>query len=104
VHTNGVVQVNGANLSYETKGEGRRPLVLLHDGLLDRRVWDYQVEAFTQEFRVVRYDRRGYGGSAAPRKGFSDVEDLHCLLGHLGISKVWLMGASNGGRIATRID
>jgi len=74
-------------------------LVLLHDGLLDRRVWEHQFEAFAQEFRVIRYDRRGYGGSGAPRKEFSDVEDLHRLLKHLGISKVWLMGASNVGRI-----
>jgi pimeloyl-ACP methyl ester carboxylesterase len=59
-------------------------LVLLHDGLLDRRVWDDHFEAFAQRYRVVRYDRRGYGLSSVPNRPFSDVDDLRYLLGFLG--------------------
>ncbi len=43
----GRVRVNGAELYYEVAGEGQ-PLVLLHDGLLDRRLWDDQFVAFAR--------------------------------------------------------
>jgi 3-oxoadipate enol-lactonase len=81
----GRARVNGAELYYEIGGEGRS-LVLLHDGLLDRRVWDEQFVAFARLYRAIRYDRRGYGDSSARDRPFSEVSDLHGLLRHLGIS------------------
>ena len=99
VEDEGRVRVNGAELYYEVGGEGQ-PLVLLHDGLLDRRVWDGQFVAFARLYRTVRYDRRGYGNSSAPDRPFSEVSDLHQLLGHLGINEAYLLGMSNGGKVA----
>jgi pimeloyl-ACP methyl ester carboxylesterase len=93
------MRVNGAELYYEVRGEGQ-PLVLLHDGLLDRRVWDDQFAAFARLYRTIRYDRRGYGKSSAPDRSFSEVSDLHRLLSHLGINKACLSGISNGGKVA----
>ena len=61
----GKLRVNSAELYYEVAGESQ-PLVLLHDGLLDRRVWDDQFVAFGRLYRTIRYDRRGYGKSSAP--------------------------------------
>ena len=58
VEDRGRVRVDGAELYYEVGGEGRS-LVLLHDGLLDRRVWDDQFVDFARLYRTVRYDRRG---------------------------------------------
>jgi 3-oxoadipate enol-lactonase len=99
VEDRGRVRLNGAELYYEVSGVGQ-PLVLLHDGLLDSRVWDDQFVAFARLCRTIRYDRRGYGKSSVPDRPFSDVSDLHRLLRHLGTEKAYLMGISNGGKVA----
>jgi 3-oxoadipate enol-lactonase len=99
VEDEGKVLVNGAKLYYEFGGEGQ-PLVLLHDGLLDRRVWDDQFVAFARLYRTIRYDRRGYGKSSGAEQSFSDVSDLYRLLRHLGIDEPYLSGISNGGKVA----
>jgi pimeloyl-ACP methyl ester carboxylesterase len=99
VEDRGRVWVNGAELYYEVGGEGQ-PLVLLHDGLLDRRVWDDQFVAFARLYRTIRYDRRGYGKSSMPDRAFSDVSDLHRLLRHLSTERAYLMGIPNGGKVA----
>jgi 3-oxoadipate enol-lactonase len=99
VEDDGRVRVNGAELYCEIGGEGRS-LVLLHDGLLDRRVWDDQFVAFVPRYRIIRYDRRGYGKSSAPDRPFSDVSDLHRLLRHLNVDDAYLLGMSNGGKVA----
>jgi pimeloyl-ACP methyl ester carboxylesterase len=99
VEDEGRVRVNGAELYYDVGGEGH-PLVLLHDGLLDRRMWDDQFVAFARLYRTIRYDRRGYGKSSRPDRPFSDVSDLYRLLRHLGINEAYLLGISNGGKVA----
>ena len=99
VEDEGRVRVNGAELYYDVGGEGH-PLVLLHDGLLDRRMWDDQFVAFARLYRTIRYDRRGYGKSSRPDRPFSDVSDLYRLLRHVGIYEAYLLGISNGGKVA----
>src|SRR5215204_1654116 len=99
VEDEGRVRVNGAELYYEVGGEGH-PLVLLHDGLLDRRVWEDQFVAFARLYKTIRYDRRGYGKSSGPDRPFSDVSDLYRLLRHLGTDEAYLLGISNGGKVA----
>ena len=77
--------------------------MLLHDGLLDRRVWDDQFVTFARHYRTIRYDRRGYGNSSVPDRPFSDTSDLHRLLRHLDINEAYLLGMSNGGMTGTKI-
>ncbi len=84
---------------YEVAGDGPN-LVLIHAGFLDCRMWDEQFQLFSQHYRVVRYDVRGYGRSERPRAKYSDAADLRGLLEHLNIEKATLIGVSNGGRIA----
>src|SRR5688500_3428502 len=60
----GFAEVNGTRLYYETAGRGLE-VVLIHGGLVDSRLWDEQVGTLSKRFRVVRYDLRGYGRSAA---------------------------------------
>ena len=86
-------------LYYEVFGEGH-PLVFLHDGLVHREVWDAQVAAFAPDYRVIRYDRPGYGRSDPPDSAYSNVEDLEALLGHLGIDRAVIIGSSAGGGLA----
>ena len=58
----GTAPIEGADLYYEIAGEGPS-LVLAHAGFVDRRMWDDQFLVFAQHYRVVRYDRRGFGNS-----------------------------------------
>jgi pimeloyl-ACP methyl ester carboxylesterase len=92
----GTVPVNGTQLYYETLGEGH-PLVLLHGGYMDRRMWDDQFETFAQRYQVLRYDIRGFGKSEMPQVPYSSEEDLMTLLRHLNIEHTFLLGLSWGG-------
>lgn len=95
----GIAPVNGARLFYEVKGSGE-PVVLIHGGQLDSRMWDDQFDLVAREFRVLRYDVRGYGASSSPDRLYSDREDLAALLDYVGMRKVHLVGLSLGGRIS----
>ncbi len=90
----------GSKLYYETWGDAGPPLVLIHDGLLHREVWDAQIAPFAAGHRVVRYDRRGYGRSEAPAETYSNQADLLALLDHLGVERAVLVGSSGGGALA----
>jgi pimeloyl-ACP methyl ester carboxylesterase len=95
----GFAEVNGTRLYYEAAGEGPA-VVLVHGGLVDSRMWDAQMGPLSKRFRVVRYDLRGYGRSAAPAGEYYPVEDLRALLDYLKIDKATLVGLSLGGIIA----
>jgi 3-oxoadipate enol-lactonase len=97
----GFAEVKGAKLYYEVMGAGH-PLVLLHEGIADSRMYDDQFNAFAQRYRVVRFDLRGFGRSDLP-PGDEPValyEDLYGLLALLGIKKTYVLGMSMGGAIA----
>jgi len=96
----GYAEVDGGRLYYETSGKGLA-LVLIHAGFLDSRMWDTQFQLFSESYRVIRYDVRGFGKSDVPRTKFSDYKDLHGILVHVGVKTVSLVGVSNGGRIAS---
>src|SRR5712692_4395233 len=95
----GFAAANGTKLYYETLGEGH-PLVLLHGGYMDGRMWDDQFAVFAERYWVVRYDIRGFGKSKMPQVPYSNVQDLYELLKHLQIEKAYLLGLSLGGMIA----
>ncbi len=95
----GFVDVPGARLYYEDAGTGR-PLVLIHGGFLDRRMWDTQFQVLARDYRVIRYDVRAHGLSNADSVPFADHEDLDRLLEALGVDRATIIGLSMGGRIA----
>jgi len=95
----GTVEVDGARLWYEATGRGY-PLVLLHAGIADARMWDDQVATFAERYTVVRYDARGFGRSDPPVGPFSPRADLAGLLAALGIPRAHLVGCSMGGTVA----
>lgn len=86
-------------LSYELTGDGD-PVVFLHAGGMDARMWEGQVEAFTRTHTVIRCDLRGSGKSAPPRLPFSASDDVLAVLRHLGIERTSIVGSSLGGRTA----
>ena len=93
----GYADLNGARFYYEVAGEGE-PLVLVHAGIADRRMWDEQFEVFAQDYMVVRYDRRGFGRTAMAAGPFSHHLDLYELLRFLGVKRSILLGCSQGGK------
>jgi 3-oxoadipate enol-lactonase len=95
----GVAEVNGTKLYYETVGKGP-PVVLVHGGLVDSRLWNDQMKEFAKHHRVVRYDLRGFGRSAAAPQPFSHIEDLRALMDFLKIERATVVGLSVGGIIA----
>jgi 3-oxoadipate enol-lactonase len=97
--TRGFAEVNGARLQYEVAGEGD-PVVLIHAGICDSRMWDDQWAAFARHFRVIRYDVRGFGQSPAPSMTYAHRDDLYALLGDLGVEQAHLVAVSMAGRIA----
>ncbi len=92
----GTAHLEGADLYYEIAGEGSA-LVLAHAGFVDRRMWDEQFQVFAQHYRVVRYDRRGFGNSRLTPGSFSHRDDLYRLLKFLHIERAHLAGCSAGG-------
>ncbi|MCU0495102.1 MAG: alpha/beta hydrolase [Chloroflexaceae bacterium] len=95
----GFVPVEGAQLYYEVAGRGPA-VVLLHAGVADSRMWEAQFETFARQFRVLRYDQRGYGRSCTEPVSFSNRDDLLAVLRHVGIERAALIGNSRGGQIA----
>lgn len=90
-----------AGLSVQVSEAGRgAEVVCLHAGVADRRMWEPQQRALAEHWRVVAYDRRGFGGTRSEPGTFSQVGDLIALLDALQIDAAVLMGCSQGGRIA----
>jgi len=96
---NGVVNVGDGKLWYEIGGEGET-LVLIHAGVVDSRMWDDQWGAFTQHYRVIRFDQRGFGKSDPAQGPVSRREDLLRLLDALGVERAAFLGSSLGGETA----
>ncbi len=98
--SSGIAAVNGARIAYEISGRGP-VVVLVHGGGFDRRLWDDQLQALADGYRVLRYDVRGAGRSTAPDTlPFGHHEDLAALLRHLRIERATVVGQSLGARIA----
>jgi 3-oxoadipate enol-lactonase len=75
-------------------------VVFIHGWTLDLDAWELQVAALAGSFRVVRYDRRGFGLSEGTPGRAADLEDLGGLLDHLQIEAAALVGHSQGARVA----
>lgn len=88
------------NIYYEDLGEGK-PVVFIHGWPLSGSMWEYQVTQLPQQgLRCITYDRRGFGKSDRPFKGYdynSLAGDLKSLLDELDLNDVTLVGFSMGG-------
>jgi pimeloyl-ACP methyl ester carboxylesterase len=95
------LSVRGARLRYRVTGRGP-PLVLVHGWTLDLTMWEPQVAAFAESFRVVRFDRRGFGMSSGRPGLEQDVADIEALGTRLGLGRAALVGMSQGARAVAR--
>jgi len=95
----GTIATNAADLYYEVAGAGS-PVVFIHAGIADRRMWDKQFLPFAVRHRAIRYDQRGYGLTVARPVPHSHLRDLAVLLDFLEVERAHLVGCSKGGRLA----
>jgi pimeloyl-ACP methyl ester carboxylesterase len=95
----GFAHINGAKIYYESMGEGH-PFVMVHAAIAHLAMWGEQVDYFKNNYRVIRYDMRGFGKSLpVPRIDFQHDEDLRALMDFLNIDRAYLMGCSKGGSV-----
>ena len=93
------IRIGDTELYYEINGRGF-PIVFIHAGVADHRMWDPQIAAFSRNFQVICYDMRGYGKSRPTKQPFSHFQDLFEFMKAIGISKAHLVGCSKGGGVA----
>lgn len=92
-------------IAYDRAGPvGDTPVVLVHAGIADRRMWDPLWQALTAERDAVRLDLRGFGESTTPPRGqLAPVDDVLETLTELGIDRCHLVGASFGSGVAVEV-
>jgi 3-oxoadipate enol-lactonase len=94
-------------VSYTVDGAADAPVVVLSNSLgATRAMWDPQVPALAERFRVVTYDTRGHGESPAPAGPYrldDLVDDLGALLDEVGAERAHVVGLSLGGMTALRL-
>ena len=88
--------INGAQIAFDDAGTGH-PLLLVHAGIVDRRMWDPVWDALAARHRVIRPDLRGFGESPASLSAFTNWSDLAGLLRALGAAPAHVIGVSSGG-------
>jgi pimeloyl-ACP methyl ester carboxylesterase len=97
-------QLPGVRIWYTDSGGSGVPVVFLHAATGSSRVWEHQIPAFTAAgYRIIAYDRRGYGRSvidpAGPQPG-TGADDLQNLMALLGIDRFHGVGTAAGGFVA----
>ena len=92
-----MVAVEGGDVWADDSGGDGPPLVLLHPGIGDSRIWEPVLPTLTTSFRVIRYDARGFGRSPAPKVEFSLLADLITVFGYYGLGRAAIVGCSQGG-------
>lgn len=94
------IAFDGALIRGEAAGFGL-PVVFLHAGVADRRMWAEQMSTLAAEgYHVIAYDRRGFGETTTDDVPFSHLVDLEAVLDRLGLNAAVLVGCSRGGALA----
>ncbi len=97
--SSGYVYVGTGRIFYDVRGSGP-PILLIHAGIADSRMWEPQLEALAAEHRVVRLDLRGFGQTTTGPEPFFDWEDIDAVCAALTLSDIVVVGASMGARVA----
>jgi 3-oxoadipate enol-lactonase len=99
--------MTAVEVDYTLDGSEDAPVVVLSNSLgATRAMWDPQLPALAERFRVVTYDTRGHGTSPAPAGPYALddlVDDLVALLDRLGAERAHVAGLSLGGMVGMRL-
>ncbi|HEX2139901.1 MAG TPA: alpha/beta hydrolase [Woeseiaceae bacterium] len=96
--------VNGVKLAYRIEGAGV-PVIFVHGEGYSHELWTEQIDAFSEDYLFLSYDRRGHGLSEDPITGYSETahaEDLNSLMKYFGMREAHLVANSRGGSIVIR--
>lgn len=100
LNTSSLEKSKAIKLAYNDYGTGQ-PVILIHGWPLNRAMWEYQIDALVDNgFRVISYDRRGFGSSSKPWNGYDYdtlAKDLKDIIETLRLENVALVGFSMGG-------
>ncbi|SDG74691.1 alpha/beta fold hydrolase [Psychroflexus sediminis] len=100
LNTSSLEKSRAIKLAYNDYGSGQ-PIILIHGWPLNRIMWEYQVDTLVNSgYRVISYDRRGFGQSSKPWNGYdydSLAKDLNDIIETLKLEDVILLGFSMGG-------
>jgi 3-oxoadipate enol-lactonase len=95
------IEANGIRINYRIDGPEGAPWVTMSNSLATtHRMWDAQMAAFTKQYRVLRYDKRGHGETDVPPGPYSFellADDVLALLDALHIARTHFVGLSMGG-------
>jgi 3-oxoadipate enol-lactonase len=97
--------VNGQRIYFQDTGGDGLPIVLAHGFLMDRSMFEPQIEAFAGDYRLVTWDQRGFGQSEFDSKPFTywdSADDCLALLDRLQLDRAVIGGMSQGGFVALR--
>jgi len=97
--TSGYAPSGDARIAYETAGAGQ-PVIFIHAGIADRRMWRSQLAEVPPGLRYVSLDLRGHGATALTEARFSNHEDVLAVMDHLDIDSAVVVGCSMGGGTA----
>ena len=98
--------VNGATIAYDDTGGDGPAVVLGHGFLMNRTMFDAQVSALADRYRVITFDQRGFGETVYDGEPFTywdSAGDCLGLMDHLGIDRAVVGGMSQGGFVALRV-
>ncbi|MET0535111.1 MAG: alpha/beta hydrolase [Steroidobacter sp.] len=96
------IALEGASLRVRSVGKGPA-IVMVHGWALDLDLWRPQMDLLADRYRVIAYDRRGFGRSTGVPGIEQDVHDLERLLDWFDIPSAALVGMSQGARVALRL-
>lgn len=101
------IKVNGLEVAYRFDGPEDGHVILMANSLMsDSSMWDWNVPALADRYRVLRYDKRGHGGSQTTPGSYSIAQladDAVALLDALKIDQVHFIGLSMGGMIGQQL-
>lgn len=99
--------VPGARIAYRIDGDDRAPVVMLSNSLMSTHaMWDRQMPALLERYRVLRYDTRGHGASETSPGPYSIdllADDAASLIAATGVGPVHFVGLSMGGMIGQQL-
>ena len=97
--------VNGITLAFEDSGGSGPAVILSHGFLMDHSMFDAQVAALKNSYRVITWDERGFGGTRAEADFtyWDSANDVLALMDHLNIASAVVGGMSQGGFLSLRV-
>jgi len=99
---NVAISADGINIVFDQKGDGDLAIVFVHGFSTTRQYWNYQLEHFSNEYKVVTIDIGGFGESGTSRSNWTVTamgEDVIAVINKLKLNRVILVGHSMGGPV-----